>query len=73
MFPTTSLDVPHVFRSFLFRKVDLTTNPCPLIGEFSFTVSFLTQKVPRLGNPLILNMSDCLGDDYSEDAAREES
>lgn len=43
-FPTTSLDVPHVMRSFLFRKVDAATNGCPLIGEISFRVRFMIQK-----------------------------
>jgi len=38
MFPTTSLSVPHVFRSFLFRKLDNFANPCPLIGEFTFDI-----------------------------------
>lgn len=44
MFPTTSLEVPHVIRSFLFRKLDSTATLVPLIVELSFKISFFTQK-----------------------------
>lgn len=53
-FPTTSLDVPHVMRSFLFRKIDSTTNACPLIGELTFRVRFMVQKAPILGVQLTM-------------------
>jgi len=49
LFSTSSAEVPHICRSFLFRKLDNFVNECPLIAELSFSVHFSVPRTPLAG------------------------
>lgn len=49
VFSTTSTEVPHICRSYLFRKLDNFVNECPLVAELSFLVHFSVPRTPLAG------------------------